>query len=255
MMTLTAYADETANAGRKVVDQWQQTVVILEIVSKTTTTMFGETETEETQIEARGVVLDPSGLVVTALSSSDPMTLLNEMIAGMGEIEGMMGDMETKAEITGVKIILADGTALPAQIVLRDQDLDLAFFRPLKTPDKPLAALSYDKAAATQLLDTVFVLDRLGVSGNRAIAVIPDRIKAVVEKPRLLYVLLNTGTPGTPAFTENGGIIGILTLRRPPKGVKASMNMSMVMDDWMVVAIPLAEVQAIAEQAPAVEAK
>lgn len=249
LLSLPVRSDETAEAGRKVVEQWQQTLVTLEVASKITISMMGETQTEEMQNEVRGVVLDPSGLVVTALSTVDPMAIVSEMMSGEEETEGM----NAKAEITGVKIIFADGSNLSAQIVLRDKDLDLAFFRPLKAPAKPLAALSYERAAAPQLLDSVYVLDRLGASGNRAIAITPDRVKAVIEKPRRLYVMLNADTPGIPAFTESGDIIGILTLRRPPKGAQPSMGMGA--NDWMVVAIPLAEVQTVAKQAPPVAAK
>jgi len=247
VLPLPARADETAEAGRKVVEQWQQAVVTLEVVSKITYSMFGETESEEMQNEVRGVVLDPSGLVVTALSTVDPMAIVADMMEGEEGAE----DIDTKAEITSVKILLADGKTLPAQIVLRDKDLDLAFFRPLKAPEQPLVSLSFERAATPRLLDPTYVLDRLGASGNRAIAVVPDRIKAVIEKPRRLYVMLNADTPGIPAFTENGDIIGILTLRRPPKGMQSSMGMDT--DGWMVVAIPIAEVQVVARQAPAVE--
>lgn len=249
LMPLAAQADEAAEAGRQVVEQWQQAVVTLEVVSKITVTMFGETETEEMQNEVRGVVLDPSGLVVTALSIVDPIALVSEI---MEDEEGE--GMETKAEITSVRIMFGDGKSLPAQIVLRDKDLDLAFFRPLKEPEAPLASLSFDRAASPKLLDAVYVLDRLGATGNRTIAVTPDRIKAVIEKPRRLYVMLNANFPGIPAFTENGDIVGILTLRRPPRGVSPSMGMGM-MNEWMVVAIPLAEVQTVAKQAPAVKTK
>ncbi|MHB0938197.1 MAG: S1 family peptidase [Armatimonadota bacterium] len=249
VFSLPARADETAEAGRKVVEQWQQSVVTLEVVSKITVSMFGETQSEEMQNEVRGVVLDPSGLVVTALSIIDPMAIVADMMEGEEMAEGM----NAKAEFTSVKYLLADGTSVPAQIVLRDKDLDLAFFRPLKAPEKPMASLSFDRAATPQLLDSVYVLDRLGATGNRAIAITPDRVKAVIEKPRRLYVMINADTPGIPAFTENGDIIGILTLRRPPKGAQSSMGMGV--NDWMVVAIPLAEVQAVAKQAPAVAAK
>ena len=40
--------------------------------------------------------------------------------------------MET--EVNDIKILLEDGAEVPAEIVLRDKDLDLAFIRPKAKP-------------------------------------------------------------------------------------------------------------------------
>ena len=91
-------ADRTAEAGRAVVTKWQHTVVTRKVVSKNSMSMLGGEMDKEERSECRGVVIDPSGLVVSSLMAVDPMSLLGEM---MGEVPGL-GDMkmESKSEIT-----------------------------------------------------------------------------------------------------------------------------------------------------------
>ena len=79
-------------------------------------------------------MVDPSGLTVLALSACDPSEMYQRM---MGE-DYPRTSVET--EVTDMKILLDDGTELPAEIVLRDKDLDLAFIRPKTKPASPMAA-------------------------------------------------------------------------------------------------------------------
>ena len=74
--------------------------------------------------------------------------------------------MSIVSEPSDVRIRLADGKELPATIVLRDQDLDLAFIRPTAKPAAPLTAVNLADAASPTVLEDLVVLGRLGRVGG-----------------------------------------------------------------------------------------
>ena len=76
---------------------------------------------------------------------------------------GSKPSVEITTEPTDVKIRLSNSRELPAKIVLRDENMDLAFLRPTTKPRPPLVALDLTEAPAKPaLLDQVLVLSRLG---------------------------------------------------------------------------------------------
>ena len=96
-------------------------------------------------VETVGTVIDPSGLTVLSLGALNPGAMMNKMMGGGGSGQERM---EFGSEPSDVKLRLADGKELPARIVLRDEDLDLAFLRPTTKPDKPLVAINLQTKAA-----------------------------------------------------------------------------------------------------------
>ena len=71
-------------------------------------------------MEAPGTIVDASGLIVTSLARIDPSAMMASMGSSFRGVESSLQD---------VKVVLGDGTEVPAQIVLKDTDLDLAFVR------------------------------------------------------------------------------------------------------------------------------
>ena len=133
-------ADEAATAGRDLIGKWEKAIVQVKITSKERVSMEGEETTEEEQTnQVLGTVIDPSGLTVCSLSSVEPRQMYAQM---MGKESGI----KYESEITDVKLRLADNKELPAKVVLRDKDLDIAFIRPTEKPAKPLPALDLTKA-------------------------------------------------------------------------------------------------------------
>ena len=96
--------------------------------------------------------------------------------------------VKMESELSGVKIVLDDGTEMPAEVVLRDKDADLAFIRPKTKPAAPMAALDLANAGKADVLDQVVTLTRLGSAAGRADSASVERISAIVTKPRLFYV-------------------------------------------------------------------
>jgi len=250
-LVMPCAADELADKGREIFKKYQRTVVTVQVVQKTTFSMPGQgSPSRETKQDITGTVVDASGLTVLALSACDPSGMYESMMAGMAEEEAQF-KMET--ELTDVKILLDDGTELPAEVVLRDKDLDLAFIRPKTKPASPLAAIDLSKSAQAQVLDQVITLNRLGNAAGRAYAASVERITAVVQKPRTFYIPDSTMTAtslGSPAFALEGNILGVFVMRTISS--KSGMGMFNFRPDGLTsIILPAADVLKAARQAPA----
>jgi hypothetical protein len=204
----------------------------------------GASRANETKQELTGTVLDASGLTVLALSACDPSEMYQRM---MGE-EYSRSRVET--EITDIKILLDDGTEVPAEIVLRDKDLDLAFIRPKTKPASPMAAVDLTKSAPAQLLDQVITLNRLNSAAGRAYAASVERISAVIQKPRTFYIpdtAMTSTTLGSPAFALDGNVVGVFVMRAISSKGGGSRNYR---DSMTTIILPAGDVLKGAKQAP-----
>jgi S1-C subfamily serine protease len=207
-VALPAHADELGEKGREIFKKNQHAVVTVQEVLKVSS--GGSSRTMEGKQDLTGTVIDPSGLVVLALSACDPAELYQR---AMGE-DYARNRVET--EISDLKVLLDDGTELPAEVVLRDKDLDLAFIRPKTKPANPMAAVDLSKTSPAQVLDQVVTLNRLNSAAGRAYAASVERISAVIQKPRTFYIPDSTVTAtslGSPAFALDGNLVGVVVMR------------------------------------------
>lgn len=249
-LVMPCTADELADKGREIFKKNQRSVVTVQIVQKTTFSVPGQgSPSRETKQDLTGTVVDASGLTVLALSACDPSSMYESMMAGMAD-EDVQFKMES--EITDVKILLGDGTELPAEVVLRDKDLDLAFIRPKTKPGSPMTAIDLGKTSQAQVLDQVVTLNRLGNAAGRAYAASFERITAVVQKPRTFYIPDSTMTAtslGSPAFTLDGNILGVFVMRTVSS--KSGMSMFNFRPDGLTsIILPAADILKAAKQAP-----
>jgi S1-C subfamily serine protease len=201
----SSHADELADKGRDIFSKYSHAVVTVEAVQKMTAT-DRSSRARETKLDVTGTVVDASGLTVASLSTLDPM----------GIYKKISGESKAEVELSEVKILLEDGTEIPAEIVLRDEDFDLAYIRPKAKPAAPMTAIDLGKNGPAQLLEPLVTLNRLKRVAGRAFSASVERISAVVQKPRTFYVPENGAsqtTLGSPAFTMNGDIVGIFVMR------------------------------------------
>lgn len=206
-------AQESRAAARDLVNKWQDAIVNVRVVVKMRMSMGGrEMQSNDDTIEAVGTVIEPGGLTVVSLSSINPGPMMTKL---MSNGSGGGQSVEIVSEPSDLKIRLADGRELPSTIALRDEDLNLAFIRPINAPAKPLVAVNLAEAAQPALLDQVVVFGRLGRVGGWAPSAALRDIGGIVVKPRTFYVLAGESAGiGTPAFLPNGKIVGILTVRQ-----------------------------------------
>jgi len=146
----------------------------------------------ESKEEAMATVIDPCGLAVTALST--------------------LNGGSRKLQTSGVQMRLSDGTEIPARIVLKDEDLDLAYLAPetaLSKEDAVKIAVLVLTDAATKVepADQCFFLLQLGKRLNYAPSIVVARIITRIATPRLVYAA-SVAHMGCPAFNGQGQLIG-----------------------------------------------
>jgi len=241
LLTLSVRADEMAQKGRDIFKTNEHAVVTVQIVLKISGSAGGRSfNSTEVKSEATGTVVDPSGLTVLALSTVDPADLYRRMSE----------DSKIDTELTDVKILLDDGTEIPAEVVLRDKDLDLAFVRPKTKPTTPMIAVDLTKSSTADVLEPVVALNRLNRAAGRAYSASIERIAAVIQKPRTFYIP-ETGTSattlGSPAFALNGNIVGLFVMRAISGGETSGRNRG---DNVTAILIPAEEILKGAKQAP-----
>lgn len=234
--------DPAAPMARKIFAAHQDSVVWVSAVIKVSITAEGGKEgvnipDREQKVETLATFIDDKGMLVTALSSIDP----SRQISGQ-EIRTSTGTtkIEASATMKEVKIIMADSTEVPGEVVLRDADLDLAFIRP-KAGSKEAEGLTYKavnlkEAGTSGPTDTVIIVARQNEILSRVPTVIIGQAMAVTKKPRA-FLVVNGAEKGCPTFTENGKVIGIAAVRFV-KGKGTAL-----------VIVPAADVLEIAEQA------
>jgi len=246
-----ASAQDARVAAREVIKKWQEAVVNVRVVLKTRMSMGGrEMQSADDSVDAVGTVIDPSGLTVMSLGSLNPGAMMNKIVGA--SVGGGENRVEISSEPTDLKIRLPDGREMPAKIVLRDEDLDLAFIRPTAKPAAPLVAINLAESAKPALLEEMVVLSRLGRVGGWASSATLADIGAVIERPRTFYVL--GGAPsamGTPAFSTAGKLVGLLTLRQVDPGRSSMFSMMGGAEAMglLPVILPAADVLEIAKQA------
>lgn len=247
LITGSAAAQTQAEQARAVRDTHKEAVVTVRL----TVGMSMPGGQDESTVETTGVLIDPSGLTVIALSQTDPMAMLSSMMGGM------MGgrDMQIESEVKDAQLLLDDGTEVPATVVLRDQDLDLAFLRPLEVQTEPLPHITLDGAGGADIFDPLVVLHRMGKVVSRACGGVIDSVQAKVDKPRLYYVpsMETMLAMGGPVFTLDGKFIGILVMRTI-KSESTSMNFAALLSgatgNMTPIVVPADDIAIGAGQAP-----
>ena len=252
----TCHADDLAEKGRDIFQKYQSAVVTVQLVVKSKMSMAGlGGQDNEAKQDVTGTVVDPSGLTVLSLSATDPDSMLQDLMAGLSE-KLDEAKFKVESELTDVKILLADGTEVPAEVVLRDKDLDLAFIRPKTKLSAPMKAVDLSQSARVQVLDQVITLNRLGQVASRAYAASVERISAVVQKPRTFYIpdsSMTSTTVGSPAFSLDGKVVGIFVMRSIKSsrgGAGLAAMFSSRPDNFITILIPAEDVLKGARQAP-----
>jgi hypothetical protein len=250
---LAAPVGDIGARARETFERHRAAVVTVQLVIKNKMTMRGMSgEARESKQEVTGTVIDASGLTVLSLSSTDPGSLVQSMLSGLGGEDDARFKMET--ELSDIRIFGDESEEIPAEVVLRDRDLDLAFIRPRTAPAKPLPFLDLTQNAPVQLLDEVLTINRLGRVAGRAHAASIERINAVIPKPRLFYIPGSNATAtgfGCPAFTLDGKTVGLFVMRVIKSGGDSGSSMlESVPRNASPILLPSETILRVAKQVP-----
>ncbi|MBI5155450.1 trypsin-like peptidase domain-containing protein [Candidatus Poribacteria bacterium] len=231
------------DVARKTAAEKGKAVLTIEVVHSVKYSFSGDSNESEEKSEAIGVVLDGTGLVLTSLSNIDPAAVYQRLNNDQAE------QMNFTTTVKTIKYILDDNTEIEATVVLRDNDLDLAFLRPLQPPATPMVSIDITKSIEPNLVDEAFTIARTGKISKRSLLCMTGEIQGIVTKPRTYYIPhaeLTSGGTGSPVFGADGTVIGVVLLHVMPSAGSSERD-----EQVIPVVIPASEIQEIAAQAPA----
>ena len=142
-----------------------------------------------------GFVVDPSGVVITN----------NHVVADANE----------------VIVIFTDGQKLKAEVVGKDEKVDVAVLR--VKPEKPLKAVKFGDSEKMRVGDWVVAVGNpFGLGGTVTAGIISARHRNIESGPYDNYfqtdAAINKGNSGGPLFNMAGEVIGINTAILSPSG-------------------------------------
>jgi hypothetical protein len=241
---LHAMPETEATAGRDLVARSANAIIGVEMVVTLKMTMGDRVlPPREIKIDINGTVLNAGGLTVTSLAAIDPRMQIEAMRAGAGAAGARMEISDT--DFKEVKLRRSDGSEVPARVVLKDADLDLAFIAPEVTPaadSHDYTPVKLEGSAEGTLLSTYFVMARATKALQRVPIVRPTIIVGMVEKPRRVY-LTTDQILGCPVFDLQGRVLGVC-LHHLSNGRSNG-----------IIVLPAADLAEIAQQAAAEAAK
>jgi hypothetical protein len=131
---------------------------------------------------------------------------------------------------------LADGREIPAKIVLKSEDDDLAFLRPVTAPATPLPFV--DAASARPaLLDALVILQRTNESTSWQNVASFGLVQLIIDKPRTYYLGAFVSY-GAGVFDLTGKFVGVIVNRNT--GARGALSPAL---------LPAEDIREVAKQA------
>lgn len=234
-------AESAAAAGvarRLVAEKADAVVVVRATVSMTVTAGDQPSQSQDRSVETLGTVVSPDGAVLVAAANIDPGSVADGRTV---QTPGGPIRLSVVSDVKEAFIVLADGTELPAKVVIKDKDLNLALLAPVAKPAQPLVALDTKAEAELRVGDEVVVLGRLGKSLERAPRADIDQVCAVIAKPRP-YAIIHIPYPGCPVLDLEGRLAGVTSAKAEGDDMEGGQGMG-----FTPVVIPVAMVRRFLE--------
>jgi len=150
-----------------------------------------------------GFIIDPSGFIVT-----------NNHVIENGE---------------AVTVILSDDTSLPARVVGRDPQTDLALLK--VSPAKPLPATRFGDSDKAMIGDWVIAIgDPFGIGSTVTAGIVSARNRNINAGPYDDFIQtdapINRGNSGGPLFNMDGEVVGVNSAIFSPTGGSVGIGFS-----------------------------
>lgn len=210
VIALTAFGQKPSPA-KAVADKNGDAVVTVKISVKMRMSGGGQTSNEEQKNEIIGTVISPDGIILVPLSATDPTDIISRAYGDSDE-----SNFKMNVDVVELKVRTPEGLEVPGKVVLRDQDMDLAFIKLNKKPAHPMKYVDISKNSAASLMDDVVIMGRTGPSLYRSLCVNRESVEVLVKKPQPFYILTHSGNAsnlGSPVFDNAGKFVGIMVLR------------------------------------------
>lgn len=234
--------EDTARALYK--SNAESVITIRATVALTMSAGDNPSQSRDQSVEELGTVVNAQGLVMVSASSIDPATGAD---GRMVNVRGNQVKLSVTSEVKEARLIMPDGTEVPATVVFKDRDLNLAFLAPEagaeEAKDVKFHPISLSEPQNLNVLDEVVVLTRMDRSLGRVSSVECDYVRALIEKPRR-FLSIHLPTVGLPVFGLTGKFAGFTTTRFGSAGEGGSISMAPVV-------LPASDVIKAIEQATA----
>jgi hypothetical protein len=205
-------AQSLPEAGRTLLRKYERSLWTIEVQNSLSISMNGQTGKTEVKVSTQGVLIDVGNLIAIPLSAVEPMNMMRATNPQMQNvnIEGQ--------EVVEVKLLVPEGGELPATVVFKDNDLDLAFLS-LKGAMPNAVPLRLVDAGKPEVLDTAIVLARMENVGRNDMLVNAGYVQAILDKPQRAYLFeqATLATVGCPVFLPSGKLVGIVLVRYSTK--------------------------------------
>jgi S1-C subfamily serine protease len=125
---------------------------------------------------------------------------------------------EFTATPTDIKVLIGDDVeGVPADLVARDTELDLAWLRIKDPREEAYACIEFAEGASVEMGTPVVGIRRMGKYFGRIAVILEGRVGGVARKPRDLYVPTGdlASEFGIPVFTKSGQVVGMTVLQLP----------------------------------------
>jgi hypothetical protein len=223
----------TTEAAQRIMTRHQDSVLWITGTCKVTVSTEGGSSStsvpdREQRVAALATVVDADGLLVTSLSRFEPQRNFGGPAGrqgrnpngGRGRGASTRGDrprFERTISYKDVQIIKPNGKEIPAEVVMKDSDLDLVFIR--AKPDRKAHHVETFKAvdlkdnAKASIAEVLITVGRADETLNGVPTVDRGQVTCVMAKPRELLTVSSMGL-GIPTFNLEGKLVGIGVMRR-----------------------------------------
>ena len=185
----------------KLVDAVSPSIVTVRIVAELSIPMMGG-EKQEIQQEALGVVVDKSGLVLVPTSALDPGEHMTMMFGGEAEVE---------SSVSSLKVVIGnDNKELVGTVVAKDAKLGFSFVKIAALGDRQLDVLAFDQTGDAGIGAEVWAVKRLAEGYDFAPFAARNSIAGKIKKPRNAWILAEGLDVGSPVFTAEGKMCGVV---------------------------------------------
>ncbi|MEO8197449.1 MAG: serine protease [Thermoanaerobaculia bacterium] len=211
LATVLVLAAAAAEASPRALSQEQllarvsPAIVSLKVVLKTEFNMGGSIQEQESEVDALGAVVDPTGLILL-WNSRLSATRLMDAVQQMGEAE----NFKLKMTPTDFRVTIeGDTKEYRAFLAASDSELDLAFLQLEERPERPLVSVEFGRSRETRIGDTVIGVARLSPAFDRAAFFDTGRIAGRIAKPAQAFILdASPALLGLPVFDLEGRAVG-----------------------------------------------
>ena len=203
----------------KLVDTIAPSVVTVRIVAEIELPAMMGGEKQEIRQEALGTVVDKSGLIMVPTSATDPGAQMSAMFGD---------DNEVTSNVTSLKVVVGnEAKELVATVVAKDDKLGVSFVKISDLGDRQLTPMAFDQKAEMAIGASVYAVRRLAEGYDFAPYAHRLEVSGRIKKPRAAWLLADAIDTGTPLFTMDGVLCGVVA--KVEAGDKDASRESMMM--------------------------